>query len=473
MSGTVYLVGAGCGDPDLITLRGRDRLLHCDAVVYDALIDPRLLDFAPHAEKFSAGKRAGGHSMPQEEINALLVSLAAAGKNVVRLKGGDPFVFGRGGEEIQALQAAGIPFETVPGVSAAIAVPEHAGIPVTHRNLSRSVHIITAHTAGDSPDFAKYASLDGTLLFFMGLAALPEIAAGLMRGGMKSDTPAAVISQGATQNQQVVRANLCDIAEKSRGLSAPALIVVGQTAAFDFSATAKKPLSGVRVTVAGTASFLDGLSRVLQPLGADVTAFQALRIVPNGELPDLTDYACMVLTSPSGAECFLSACKASRLDLRRLSGVKLAVIGRSTGDRLASAGIYPDLIPERADSQALAGLIAQNVSGKVLLLRAKNGSPVLPDALKSAGVDCVDFPLYDTVSAISEPVQIDTDYIVFGSVHGAECFFAAGCTLSPETVAVCTGKRAVSLLRERGCTVLESEPRAEQIAAALIGATAC
>ena len=236
--GRVALVGAGCGRADLITVRGLRLLQQCRAVVYDDLIDTALLDTAPAgAERIYVGKRSGRHSAPQAEINAALIALAQRGGLTVRLKGGDPYVFGRGGEEALALQRAGIPFEVVPGITAAIAVPAEAGIPVTHRGVSRAVHIITAHTQDETPDFSRWAALaaDGTLVFLMGLQRLPQIAAGLLAGGLPPATPAAVLSGGNAPHPAAVRANLGEIttAARAAGVEAPAVIVVGDVAGME------------------------------------------------------------------------------------------------------------------------------------------------------------------------------------------------------------------------------------------------
>ena len=236
--GRVALVGAGCGRADLITVRGLRLLQQCRAVVYDDLIDTALLDTAPAgAERIYVGKRSGRHSAPQAEINAALIALAQRGGLTVRLKGGDPYVFGRGGEEALALQRAGIPFEVVPGITAAIAVPAEAGIPVTHRGVSRAVHIITAHTQDETPDFSRWAALaaDGTLVFLMGLQRLPQIAAGLLAGGLPPQTPAAVLSGGNAPHPAAVRASLGEIAAAARaaGVEAPAVIVVGDVAGME------------------------------------------------------------------------------------------------------------------------------------------------------------------------------------------------------------------------------------------------
>lgn len=240
--GTVYLVGAGCGQADLITVRGLRLLQNCGAVVYDDLIAPELLDEAPeNADRVYMGKREGRHSASQEAICAKLVELARAGKTVVRLKGGDPFVFGRGGEETLALQAAGVPFEVVPGVTSAVAIPALAGIPVTHRGVSQSFHVVTAHTA-DTPDglpeyFDTLASLPGTLVLLMGLSRLETVARRLMDAGKPSDTPAAVVSGGNAPHPATVRGTLGDIAAKTRaaGVLPPAVIVVGAAAALELA----------------------------------------------------------------------------------------------------------------------------------------------------------------------------------------------------------------------------------------------
>lgn len=241
--GTVYLVGAGCGEADLITVRGLRLLESCHVVVYDDLIAPDLLNAAPAgAERVYMGKREGRHSASQEEICALLIDRARSGRAVVRLKGGDPFVFGRGGEEALALQAAGVPFEVVPGVTSATAIPALAGIPVTHRGLSRSVHIVTAHTA-DTPDglppgLDGLARLDGTLVFLMGLSRLEKIAQRLLAAGRSPGTPAAVLSGGNAPHPAAVRGTLADIAGKTRAANVqpPAVIVVGETAALELTA---------------------------------------------------------------------------------------------------------------------------------------------------------------------------------------------------------------------------------------------
>ena len=272
-TGCVYLVGAGCGSADLITVRGLRLLQSCGAVVYDALIDPALLEEAPLAERYPAGKRSGSHSMPQEEISALLVRLAREGKTVVRLKGGDPFVFGRGGEEILALQEAGIPFEEVPGISSAVAIPAEAGIPVTHRELSRSFHVITGRTAAGGEllpeSLQALAALQGTLVFLMGLGGLERIAAGLIAAGKSPQTPAAVVSGGNSPSPANLRGTLETIAEQARAaaVQAPAVIVVGETAALHLESGISRSLRGVSVGLTGTPAFAAKLADTLRGPG--------------------------------------------------------------------------------------------------------------------------------------------------------------------------------------------------------------
>ena len=285
MSGRVYIVGGGCGGAGLLTLRARELIARCGALVYDDLIHPDILALAPReARLVYMGKRAGHSSARQEDICAALVALAREGLSVVRLKGGDPFVFGRGGEELLALREAGIPCAEVPGISSALAVPAEAGIPLTHRALSRGFHVVTAHTAGTAdglPEyFSRLASLPGTLVILMGLARLGRIAERLMESGAAPDTPAAVLSGGNSRCPAAVRGTLGDIAERAAAaqVEAPAVIVVGQAAALQL--TASLPLSGVRVGLTGTESFQGRLRPLLEAEGAEVFAAARSETVP-------------------------------------------------------------------------------------------------------------------------------------------------------------------------------------------------
>lgn len=464
--GCVYLVGAGCGAADLITLRGIERLGRCHAVVYDDLIDPALLDLAPaQAQRIYMGKRCGQHSAPQGDICAKLIELAQSGLQVVRLKGGDPFVFGRGGEEILALQAAGIPYEEVPGISSAIAIPAAAGIPVTHRLLSRSVHIITGHTA-DTPDglpphLDQLARADGTLVFLMGLGRLPQIAQHLVEAGKAPDTPAAVISGGNAPHPAAVRGTLSSIAALAAHIQPPAVIVVGQVAAMDLSSTLCRPLEGVHVGITGTLAVADKLSRSLAELGARVTCVERSVLM---ELPLSLDLHTLcspgqrwiVFTSANGVKLFFQHLARQRVDLRRLQGCRFAVIGSATGDALAQHGVYADLCPEVYTSQGLAGALLNTAAPEeeILLFRSAKGSPVLTRRLSEGGFQVRDIPIYD-LQADPQTLERGTavlptlDYLTFSSASGVELFFQQYGQLPPQAVCVCIGEVTAQALARR------------------------
>lgn len=457
MTGRVYLVGAGCGSYDLITLRGKRLLESCDAVVYDALIDQRLLLYAPDsAELICVGKRAGGHSAEQDEINSQLVSLAEQGKTVVRLKGGDPFVFGRGSEELEALSEAGIKAEVIPGISSCIAAPELAGMAVTARGKARSFHVITAHTQEGDADFKKYASLGGTLVFLMGLGALEKLSRGLTEGGMSPETPAAVVSNGARNSQRTVLGTLEDIAEKthSAGLTAPAVTVVGNTADRQLFTPQRLPLSGVTAALTGSRRFCRRLADGLCALGAEVSLAALSEVKLSGAaMPDLTGYSWIILTSPVGAELFINELCTRRYDLRRLHGIKIAAVGRATAETLEAAGLYPDLIPEKYTAEALGKELCQ-ISGskdKVLILRAEKGTEALTDALAEGGISFDDIRLYGMSHRLIK-TEITDSYIVFPSADTALSFFENGGHISPDTKSVCIGEVTAERLEKLGIT---------------------
>ncbi|MCI7767127.1 MAG: uroporphyrinogen-III C-methyltransferase [Oscillospiraceae bacterium] len=453
--GKVYIVGSGCGDADLITIRGAYALGQADCIVYDDLIDKRLLGFAPeNAEAVFVGKRMGKHSETQDVINGILVKKALEGKTVVRLKGGDPFVFGRGGEEAEALSREDIPFEIIPGISSCIAVPELAGIPVTHRRVSRSFHVITAHTAEDIPDgyFGKYAALDGTLVFLMGLNSLKRLTDELMDGGLSADMPAAVISKGGSPEQRTVRGRLADIAEyvQKENITAPAVILVGETAALDYSNTLEKKLDGISVTVTGTKDLVDKLTKKIYALGGSAYPLPVVRISEYEDnarfdraLENISDYSYIALTSANGAEIFLERMKRLNIDVRRLSRHKIAVVGRPTGERLKSAGIIPDLVPDTYTVEALGRLLAENVKNgeRVLILRAEQGSVILNKILDGSGIEYDDIKIYDTLpcDAPTAHKNISTDFLTFASGSGVRAFFGSGYTVSDRTKIVCIG----------------------------------
>lgn len=464
--GKVFIVGAGCGEAELITWKGLCLLRQCDVVLYDDLSAARLLEETKEdCEKIPVGKRFGKHSAAQEEINALLVEKAGEGRDVVRLKGGDPFVFGRGGEEILALQAAGIPYEVVPGITAAVAVPAAAGIPVTHRKMARSFHVITGHTAenGLPEDFGTLARLEGTLVFLMGLHHLEEIAGGLLKNGKSPDTPAAVVSRGATAAQRVVRAPLGRIAAAVRaaGLEAPAAIIIGAVAGLNLSGTVQKGLRGARVGVTGTRSIVRKLRERLEGLGAEVTEMEISRLTPYAQADAiaaaLQGHGWIVFTSPNGVEVFFAGLKERRQDIRTLAGWKFAVIGSGTARALEQKGIFPAYMPGKYDVESLAAGLCETArgDGELLILRAEQGSPVLTERLAAAGLAFREIKLYDIavdrerLAAAREKAE-EMDFITFASGSGVRNFFEGGGALPEGVRAVCIGEATAGVLREYG-----------------------
>ena len=460
MKGKETLIGAGCGDYDLITLRGKRALERCDTVIYDALIDERLLDNCRvGAEKICVGKRAGRHSSKQEEINELLVRKASEGRNVARLKGGDPFVFGRGGEEILALRAAGIAYSFVPGVTSCVAVPELAGIPVTHRGTARSFHVITGHTANDllPENFESYAKCGGTLVFLMGLKHLPEIARRLTENGISGKTPAAVISSGATARARVARAMLKDIAAESERLEmkAPAVIVVGETAAFDFSTESAPPLYGKSIAITATPALSTRLIGAFTDLGA--YAFRAAdfdtRELFGGEIDrafaELENYSAIALSSPNGADVFIKKLRKKRIDIRRLSGIKLAAIGSGTAKRLAEAGLYADIVPEKFTAAELGKTLAERLTDgeKLLIMRSSDGSPELTAPLIYKGIKFDDVNIYEPI--YGGGTAVSADFAVFTSAGGARNFFSGNGTLGGAK-AIAIGEVTAAELKRQG-----------------------
>ena len=460
--GCVYLVGAGCGPADWITLRGARLLQTCTAVVYDDLIAPELLDLVPpQAQKIYMGKRLGRHSTPQEEISAALVSLAQEGNTVVRLKGGDPFVFGRGGEEIQALQRTGIPFQVVPGISSAIAIPGQAGIPVTHRGISRSFHVITAHTAEGLSRLERFAGLEGTLVILMGLSQLPEIVDSLIAAGQSPSTPAAVVSGGCAPHPISVRAPLQELpmSAKQAGVLPPAVIVVGETAALDLSSPLSRPLEGARVALTGTPVMQNRLREPLTDLGARPFSLMTSQLE---ELPVSFDWSRLakspgwvVLTSQNGVERFFHALYQAQIDLRTLARCFFAVIGPATGEALRRHGFSPDLCPEIHTTQGLADALwnAAFPGQPMRLFRSRLGSQALTRQLAQRFL-VEDIPLYDLRPDPTDPVPLqarldDADYLIFSSASGVDFFLDTGVTLPPQLTCVCIGPVTARALAAR------------------------
>ena len=494
--GRVTLVGAGCGY-GLITLAGVRALENAGTLVFDDLIDKELLNIPGEGcRKIYAGKRSGKHSMSQNEINEILIREAMEGRNVVRLKGGDSFVFGRGGEEIEALKAHGIPFLVIPGISSAIAVPENAGIPVTHRGMAGAFTVVTGNTAdGKGPDLKYLAGFEGTIVFLMSIRNLGTIADALIDAGKSPDTPSAVISRGFTPYEKRINGKLSEIAALSENAATPGVFVVGETAGLNLKDDLRLPLSGVRVVVTGTESFVGRLSQGLAEYGAECIRSVSMRIRPMFEnIPESFEfYSWAAFTSANGVRVFFEGLRKNRTDIRAVSGLKFACIGKATAAELLKHGIYADLIPERYTAGDLGReLAARLAAGKadkaagivtdkgVLIFRAEKGSAELLRELEDRGIPYKDVHIYRTETGSLKGASlspnacmgsedllmqgycgygqdndqtVQPDYIVFGSAGGVRAWKEQiifmkekGMAPVPAKKAVCIGKYTADAL---------------------------
>jgi uroporphyrinogen III methyltransferase / synthase len=445
--GVVYLVGAGPGDRGLMTERSLELVASADVIVYDRLIPPGALDGArADAELIFAGKRPGEAEIAQEEIQALMVEGARAGRSVVRLKGGDPFVFGRGGEEAEALAAAEIPFEVVPGVTAGVAAPAYAGIPLTHREDASAVAFVTGHedpAKGDSAlDWDAMAAFPGTLVVYMGVKRLGEIVERLIASGRDAGEPAAAIERGTMPGQRTIEAKLGDLAATAAAseLRAPALMVVGPVAARREAVAwlERRPLYGRRVVVTRARAQASGLARTLAALGAEVVELPAIRIEPRLDseevrhaVDEIYSYALVCLTSPNGARLLFDALAAAGRDARALSNATVAAIGPGTAEALREHGVIADIVPERSVAESLVEALAEvDVSGRpVLIARAAEARDVLPDALHERGAEVDVVTLYETVAEDPDPAALEAaqnaDYVTFTSSSTVRNFLDA------------------------------------------------
>jgi uroporphyrinogen III methyltransferase / synthase len=465
---TVHLVGAGPGDPGLLTVRALDLLRRADLVVYDRLSQESLLDLAPAgAERVDVGKAPGHVRLTQDEINALLVERGKSGATVVRLKGGDPFVFARGGEEAAALARAGVPFEVVPGITSAIAVPAYAGIPVTLRHSSTSVTIVTGHedrAAGEegTVDWEAVARVGGTIVILMGVARIGSIAERLMAAGRSADTPVAAVQWGTRPEQRTVRATLGTIA--GQPLGTPSTIVVGEVAASDLAWFENRPLFGRRVVVTRARDQASELVERLAALGAVTVEVPAIEIrdpVDGGAAlaaaaRRLDSYRWVVLTSPNGARRLLAAVRAVGRDARAFGQAKLAAIGPGTAEALAEGNLTVDLVPDRFVAESLVDAFPDG-SGRVLLARAAVARDALPAGLSAKGwvVDVVEayrtepVPLGDEQARALESAEI----VTFTSSSTVTNFLrAVGPGRVPPVVAA-IGPVTAATAREHGLTV--------------------
>jgi uroporphyrinogen III methyltransferase / synthase len=481
VAGIVYLVGAGPGDPGLMTRRSLDLIAAAEVILYDRLIPPGALEGArEEAELRYVGKQPGAAAIAQEELNALLVKLGAAGKRVVRLKGGDPFVFGRGGEEAEALAEAGIPFEVVPGVTAGIAAPAYAGIPVTHRDAASAVAFVTGHEHPEKPesalDWEALARFPGTLVLYMGVKNLPVIAERLIAAGRPATEPAAVVERGTHPGQRTVVAPLDQIAARvsEEGIRPPSITLIGEVASLRkrIAWLDRRPLHGQVVAVTRARAQASGLAARLRELGAEVVETPAIRIQPlplEGALLDavsrLRDYALVCLTSPNGVRLLFEALDQLNQDARALTGATVAAIGPGTASELAARGIRADVVPERFVAEGLIEALASlPLDGRrVLVARAAEARDVLPDALRERGGHVDEVALYQTVSeALGEEERGALEratYVTFTSSSTVRFFLASGARVPEEARVVSIGPITSATAREEG---LQVDVEAEQ-----------
>ena len=494
--GIVHLVGAGPGDPGLMSARALELVADADAILYDRLVPPGALDGArAGCDLRYVGKRPGDAAMSQEDINSLLVRLGSAGKRVVRLKGGDPFVFGRGGEEAEALAAAAVPFEVVPGVTAGVAAPAYAGIPVTHRDAASAVAFVTGHEdpeKGESAlDWPALARFPGTLVLYMGIKNLATIAERLIEHGRPADEPAAVVGRGTLPDQRTVGGTLADIAArvKEAELGPPAITVIGPVAGLRETIGWRelRPLHGRRVAVTRARAQASGLASRLRALGAEVVEAPAIRIAARpleGELAAaiaaIGEYALVCLTSPNGASLLFEALAATGRDARALAGATVAAIGPGTAAELARHGIAADVVPARSVAEALVEALEDvPVEGRrVLVARAAKARDVLPEALAARGADVEVAALYDTVAEpLSEEARAGlakSDYVTFTSSSTVTMLLEAlgtGNGLPDGARVVSIGPVTSATAREHGLTVhVEAERHdIEGLVDALVG----
>lgn len=475
--GKVWLVGAGPSDAGLFTLKGKALLESADVVVYDKLVGQGVMSMIPsHVRKISVGKVAGHHPIPQHEINQILLDEALEGNRVVRLKGGDPFVFGRGGEELELLYEYNIPFEIVPGITSAVSVPAYNGIPVTHRDCCSSLHIITGHTKKSEEaeiDYEALVKVGGTMVFLMGVTAMPKICKGLIDAGMDRDMPAAILERGTTAHQRRVVSTVANLPEDSKkaGIKTPAIIVVGEVCALekDFHWAEDRPLGTMKIAVTRPKKRSSSLAAKLSELGAEVVLMPTIEteaIADNKKLDDALDnigrYDWVMFTSAEGVDVFYDAMKAKKMDIRSLAGLRFAVIGPGTARAVEAKGIFTDLMPEKYYGGALGELLAKTAKAdeKILIPRAAQGTEDVVKPLEQAGLDFDDIAVYDTKEAsVAESSYDETvDYVAFTSASTVRGFVK----LNPDAdytkvKALCIGTQTAAVAGEHNMQVTVSE----------------
>ncbi len=481
--GKVWLVGAGPGDIGLFTLKGLQILEQADVVVYDSLVGQGVLSRIPETARcINVGKRASHHTMPQEKINEVLLEEAKKGNRVVRLKGGDPFLFGRGGEELELLVKEGIPYEIIPGVTSPIAVPAYNGIPVTHRDFTSSLHIITGHKkqgAAYDIDFEALVRTRGTLVFLMGVSALGDICQALLQAGMEKDMPAAILQKGTTAGQKKIIATVSTLEEevKRQGIQTPAIIVVGKVCALaeEFAWYEKLPLAGYKVLVTRPRELVSTMAEKLRVLGAEVLELPAIRTAPLKDqsklyhvFEKLDTYQWVAFTSPTGVKVFFEEMKKTKTDVRKMCNVKIAAIGKGTQKALEERSLFPDLIPQVYDGETLGRELCQLCAGgeHILIPRAAMGNQEIIKALsEKSDIVIDDIPTYDTFYETQEVIDQkkameagEISCAVFTSASTVRGFVQATPGLDYTKVrAACIGKQTKAAADEWGMETYMAE----------------
>lgn len=495
-TGKVWLVGAGTGDLGLFSIKGMEVLQEAEVVVYDALVSLEVLAYLPkEAEWINVGKRSNNHLVPQEEINQILLRKAKEGKRVVRLKGGDPFVFGRGGEELELLSKEGIPFEIVPGITSSIAVPAYNGIPVTHRDYTSSFHVITGHKKQNGVldiNFKALVQLNATLVFLMGVSALETICNSLIEAGMDSDMPAAILERGTTFGQRRAVATVGTLKEEAdkAAIKSPAVIVIGKVCALEqsFAWIEEKPLFGKQILITRPREKASHLAKRLRKLGAQVVEMPSIDTIPVSKLKDSklqeefeeavdrfskeNGKVCAVFTSPQGVKHFFGQLKEQRVDMRNLlfnSKMTFAVIGNGTRKALEEYNLFADYMPEEYSADALGKLLKKTlVSGtKVFIFRALQGSPALTEHLEEVGLTYEDVAVYKTVyeqaDGLTEKIEQafndqEMSYVTFTSASTVQGFVKTLEHIDYTKVnAICIGEQTANEARKYGMQVSVSK----------------
>lgn len=474
--GFVALVGAGPGNKGLFTLRGSQLLQNAQVVVYDRLVSQDILNMIPNtAEMINVGKESSHHLVKQEDINKILLEEALKGKNVVRLKGGDPFVFGRGGEELELLAENNIEFEVVPGITSGISALAYAGIPITHRDYCSSLHIITGHAREGGKlniPFEELSKLKGTLVFLMGVSSMPFLMEGLIQAGMNPDTKAAVVENGTRPNQRKIVATISTLAEEAERseIHSPAIIAVGEVCSLSdsFDWFMKRPLFGQKIIVTRPKNSIGTLSEKLKDLGAEVIEYPCIETVAiEAEIPEVKDFDVITFSSKTAVEIFFKELFHSGKDTRTLGNIKIGAVGTQTAAELEKYGIIADLVPQVFDGIHLGKLVAESIekNEKVLVLNALKTNGDLEETLEGAGVNYKSVPLYDTVYKNPESQEIkkqieekQVNWVMFTSASTVHGFVNSIEGLNKENLkAICIGQQTLKTAKECGFSCVVSE----------------